>query len=103
MASLDIVRPITTGRSYLPATALNLGSSSIERMDTMLGFSLATSMPIALVPVSVTTLTPLAASDLAISLSSLIICATRTPGAGTTSYRVTVGPTLAEIFEILIL
>ena len=72
-------------------------------MDTILGFSLATSMPMALVPARVTTLTPRAASERAISSSSLMIWATRTPGAGTTSYSVTVGPTLAEIFEILIL
>ena len=74
-----------------------------ESIETVLGFSFATSMPMAFVPGNVTTRTPLAANESCISSSSLFICATLTPGAGTISYSVTVGPTLAEIFVTPIL
>jgi hypothetical protein len=48
-------------------------------------------------------LIPKAARLNAISSSKFLILDIRTPGAGTISYRVTVGPMVAFIFEIFIL
>ena len=75
-----------------------------ERMETMLGFWLGTSIPTVPFPgIGAMIRIPRAESDKAISSSRFLIFEMRTPAAGTISYRVTVGPILALILAISIL
>ena len=70
----------------------------------MLGLLFGTSIPMVPFPGRGAIIRiPKAAKLRAISFSKPFIFEIRTPGAGTISYNVTVGPTVALIFEISIL
>ena len=74
---------------------------SKDLSDTIVDLSFATSIPTQ--SFNTTTRTPLAPSDTPISSCRRLICATCTPGARYTLYRVTVGPCMALTSEISIL
>ena len=70
----------------------------------MVGFLFGTSIPIVPFPgIGAIILIPSADSDSAISSSKFLIFEILIPASGTISYRVTVGPIVALIFEIEIL
>ena len=73
-------------------------------IDTIEGFSLGTSIPMVPLPgIGAIIRIPRAESDKAMSSSRFLIFEIRTPASGTISYKVTVGPMVAEILEIPIL
>ena len=73
-------------------------------MLTISGFEFGTSIPIVPFPgIGAIILIPSALKLKAISSSRFFIFEILTPGAGTISYKVTVGPTVALIFAMSIL
>ena len=70
-------------------------------MDTIVGLLLGTSIPIVPLPgIGAMIRIPSADNERAISSSKFLIFEIRTPASGTISYKVTVGPTVALIWEI---
>ena len=97
--SLETVRPIAIGSSIV--LFRNLSLSNTERIDTVCGSLLGTSIPIVPLPgIGAMIRIPKAARLSAISSSRFLILAILTPSAGIISYRVTVGPTVAFILEM---
>ena len=79
------------------------GISPSVFMLTIVFFAFGTSIPIVPLPgIGAMIRIPRAAKLNAISSSKFLILEIRTPAAGIISYKVTVGPTVAEIFEIVI-
>ena len=75
-----------------------------DRIETISGFLLGTSIPTVPLPgMGAMILIPSAERFRAISSSSDFIRASLTPRSGTISYNVTVGPTVAEMLFMLIL
>ena len=99
--SLLMVAPRAMGSSCLHSW--NFLDDMIERMDTICGSLLGTSMPMVPLPVDPIMRMPWAFRARARSSSTRLMAAMRWPSAGTTSNRVMVGPTVALIEEILML
>ena len=100
--SFVIVFPITIGNSK--SEFWNFSDAINERMLTISGLEFGTSIPIVPFPgIGAIIRIPNALKLKAISSSRFLILEIRTPGAGTISYKVTVGPTVAFIFAISIL
>ena len=100
--SLLMVFPIATGNSI--SDFWNFSEEITECIETTVGFLLGTSIPIVPFPgMGAIILIPSAESDNAISSSKFFIFEILTPASGIISYKVTVGPIVALIFEIAIL
>ena len=96
--SLEMVLPMAIGSAALDL--LNLSEAINVRMETMSGFELGTSMPMVPLPgMGAMMRMPKAARLRAMSSSRFFILEIRIPGAGTISYKVTVGPTCAVMLE----
>ena len=94
--SEDIVLPIATGNSNLLFT--NCGDVSMVFIDTIWGLELGTSIPMVPFPgMGAIILIPKAERLRAMSSSKFFILFILVPGAGTISYKVTVGPGVAFI------
>ena len=75
-----------------------------ERIGTTVAFLFGTSIPTVPLPgIGAIIRIPRAAKERAMSSCKVLILFTRTPAAGTISYKVTVGPITAVIREISIL
>ena len=97
-----IVLPITIGNSA--SRFWNFSDAINDRILTISGLEFGTSIPIVPFPgIGAMILIPNALKLKAMSSSKFLIFEIRTPGAGTISYNVTVGPTVALIFAISIL
>jgi hypothetical protein len=95
--SLSIFLPIAMGS--LKLLCWNLSDASKVRILTTVFFTFGTSIPIVPLPgIGAIIRIPSADRLRAISSSRFFIREIRTPGAGTISYKVTVGPTVALIF-----
>ena len=94
--SLSIFLPIAIGNECWLFTNFSLASKVfILTIDLRI---FGTSMPMVPLPgIGAIIRIPSAARLSAISSSRFLILLIRTPGAGTISYKVTVGPTVAEI------
>ena len=93
---LDIVQPIAIGKSYLHS--LYCFDSMIERIETVWGSLLGTSIPMVPRPgIGAMMRMPSAASFRAISFSRFLILDILTPSAGIISKSVIVGPTHTSI------
>ena len=70
-------------------------------METIVGFALGTSIPIVPFPgIGAMIRIPSAANESAMSSSRFLIFEILIPASGTISYKVTVGPTVALIWDI---
>ncbi len=97
--SLLIVLPKAIGRSCV--VFWNFSEAMILRIGTISGVWFGTSIPMVPRPgIGAMIRIPKAAKLKAISSSRFLILEIRTPAAGTISYSVTVGPTVAEILSI---
>ena len=95
-ASPEISRPRPT--DSIDRCLPNSGVSISSRIDTPLFTELGTSMPTAALPgMGASIRTWVAAKFRAISSDKLVILEIRTPAAGFSSYRVTVGPRLMSV------
>ena len=100
--SLEMVLPKATGKAYLDSW--NFLEAMIPRMETTSGFWFGTSIPIVPAPgIGAMIRMPKAERLSAMSSSRFLILEILTPGAGTISYKVTVGPMVALILVISIL
>ena len=95
-----MVLPMAMGRAA--SLFWNLSLAMSERMLTTSGLEFGTSMPMVPRPgIGAMMRMPKAARLRAMSSSRFLILEMRTPGAGTSSYRVTVGPMDALMLAIL--
>jgi len=100
--SFVIVRPRARGISNLDS--MNAFDAIRDRIETISGFLFGTSIPTVPLPgIGAMILMPIAERLSAISSSSDLMRASFTPRSGIISYKVTVGPTVAEICCMLIL
>ena len=81
-----MVEPMAKGRFFLTTASRNFDDESTERIDTVCGSRLGTSIPTVPAPgMGAMMRMPKAERLRAISFSKRCICAMRTPSAGTTS------------------
>ena len=92
-----MVFPMAMGNSI--SAFWNLAEAITDRIETILGFLLGTSIPIVPFPgMGAIIRIPSADSESAISSSRFFILDIRIPASGTISYKVTVGPMVAFMF-----